>query len=110
MSFIGLRVRIHESVLSLILRISIQSYLLGDAAVFLFIQERVSKIKRVALVGYGFLLSAIIGVIAAIFLILEGFTSELIWSSNNRLLESMLVIGGSFILYFLLKLDRKSVV
>ncbi len=103
MSFIGLRVRIHESVLSLILRISIQSYLLGDAAVFLFIQERVSKIKRVALVGYGFLLSAIIGVIAAIFLILEGFTSELVWSSNNRLLESMLVIGGSFILYFLLK-------
>lgn len=49
------------------------------------------------------MLSTVIGVIAASFLILEGFTSELIWSSNNKLIETLLVIMGSVILYFLLK-------
>ncbi|WP_223876510.1 chloride channel protein [Companilactobacillus huachuanensis] len=51
---------------------------------------------------YGFLLSAIIGVIAGLFLILEGITSEAVWSSNNRLVEAVLVIIGSLILYLLL--------
>ena len=48
------------------------------------------KIKRLALLIYGLILSAVIGLIAAVFLILESFTSELVWSSNNQLLETLL--------------------
>lgn len=62
-----------------------------------------SEIKRFFLVIYGLILSTVIGVIAAVFLVLEGFTSELIWSSNNKAIEALLVIIGSVILYFLLK-------
>lgn len=61
------------------------------------------KIKRLALLIYGLILSAVIGLIAAVFLILEGFTSELVWASNNQLLETLLVIIGSGILYILVR-------
>lgn len=65
--------------------------------------ERVSAIKRFVLVVYGFILSAIIGVIAAIFLVVEGFTSELVWSSYNQVIEIGLIFAGSCLLYYLLK-------
>ncbi|GEO64515.1 hypothetical protein [Companilactobacillus nantensis] len=60
-------------------------------------------IKRFVLVVYGFILSAIIGIIAAIFLVLEGFTSELVWSNHNQILEIGLIFLGSLLLYYLLK-------
>lgn len=59
--------------------------------------------KRIALVSYGLILSAVIGVIAALFLIIENLLSELVWMTNNQLLQILLVVVGSFILYFLLK-------
>jgi len=65
--------------------------------------KEMAEIKQVALLFYGFLLSAIIGVIAAVFLVLEGFTTKLVWSSHNQILESVLVIIGTFILYYLLR-------
>lgn len=65
--------------------------------------EKVKKIKRVFLFSYGLLLSAVIGIIAATFLILESFMSELVWSGDNFLVHTLLVIIGSGILYLLLK-------
>lgn len=60
-------------------------------------------IKRVVLVAYGFILSAIIGLIAATFLVVEGFTSKLVWSSHNQIIEIGLIFLGSLVLYYLLK-------
>ncbi|KRK95331.1 chloride channel protein [Companilactobacillus futsaii] len=60
-------------------------------------------IKRIALVSYGLILSAVIGVIAALFLIIENLLSELVWMTNNQLLQILFVIVGGFILYSLLK-------
>ena len=59
--------------------------------------------KRIALVSYGLILSAVIGVIAALFLIIENLLSELVWMTSNQLLQILLVVIGGFILYFLLK-------
>ncbi|WP_201307272.1 chloride channel protein [Companilactobacillus farciminis] len=59
--------------------------------------------KRLALFSYGLILSAVIGVIAALFLIIENLLSELVWTTNNQLLQILLVAVGGFILYFLLK-------
>ena len=55
--------------------------------------------KRLALFSYGLILSAVIGVIAALFLIIENLLSELVWMTNNQLLQILLVAVGGFILY-----------
>lgn len=60
-------------------------------------------IKRLALLGYGLALSAVIGIIAAAFLILEGLMTDLVWSSHNQIFETFLVIVGSIILYYLVR-------
>lgn len=60
-------------------------------------------IKKVLFVGYGLILSAIIGLIAADFLVIEGFMTKVIWLSNSYVFQTFLIIVGSFILYFLLK-------
>lgn len=60
-------------------------------------------IKKVLFVGYGLILSAIIGLIAAAFLVIEGFMTKVIWLSNSYVFQTFLIIVGSFILYFLLK-------
>lgn len=52
--------------------------------------------------GYGLYLSAVIGVIAAAFLILEGLLSDLIWTDSNHIFQTILIIIGSGFLYFLL--------
>lgn len=52
--------------------------------------------------GYGLYLSAVIGVIAAAFLILEGLLSNLIWTDSNHIFQTILIIIGSGFLYFLL--------
>ncbi|MFH5812005.1 chloride channel protein [Companilactobacillus sp. FL22-1] len=60
------------------------------------------QIKRLAMFGYGLYLSAVIGVIAAAFLILEGLLSDLIWTDSNHIFQTILIIIGSGFLYFLL--------
>lgn len=52
--------------------------------------------------GYGLYLSAVIGVIAAAFLILEGLLLDLIWTDSNHIFQTILIIIGSGFLYFLL--------
>ncbi|KRN98681.1 chloride channel protein [Companilactobacillus kimchiensis] len=60
-------------------------------------------IKDIILIVYGLFLSAVIGLIAAAFLITEGFFSDIVWVSNNQILQIILIIIGSGILYYLLK-------
>lgn len=60
-------------------------------------------IKKVLFVSYGLLLSAIIGLIAAAFLVIEGFLTKVVWLSNSHIFQTVLIVVGSFILYFLLK-------
>lgn len=60
-------------------------------------------IKKIIFVGYGFFLSAIIGLIAAGFLIIENFLTESVWSNNNQILQTILILIGSGILYYLLR-------
>lgn len=61
------------------------------------------NIKRVAMLSYGIFLSAVIGIVAAGFLIIENLLSEVVWSNSNHLLQTGLIVIGSGILYFLLK-------
>lgn len=70
---------------------------------FLNLREWVVAIKKVLFVSYGLLLSAIIGLIAAAFLVIEGFLTKIIWLSNSHFFQTFLIVVGSFILYFLLK-------
>lgn len=70
---------------------------------FVNLREWVKAIKKVLFVSYGLLLSAIIGLIAAVFLVVEGFLTKVAWISNNQIVQTLLIIIGSFILYFLLK-------
>lgn len=65
--------------------------------------QKVKTIKQTILLAYGLILSTVIGIIAAAFLVLEGELSELVWMSDNHLVEIALVIIGSALLYFLLK-------
>lgn len=60
-------------------------------------------IKKIVFVGYGLFLSAIIGLIAAAFLIVENYLTNSVWSNNNQLLETLLILFGSGILYYLLR-------
>lgn len=60
-------------------------------------------IKTFNLAIYGLLLSAVIGVIAAIFLVVEGLMTDLVWASNNHIIQTIIIIIGAGILYFLLK-------
>jgi H+/Cl- antiporter ClcA len=60
-------------------------------------------IKKIAFVSYGLFLSAVIGLIAAVFLVLENFITEIIWHGQNHLVQTFVVLVGSVILYFLLK-------
>lgn len=60
-------------------------------------------IKKIIFVCYGLFLSAIIGLIAAAFLILENFLTNSVWSNNNQILEALLILFGSGILYYLLR-------
>ena len=60
-------------------------------------------VKAILLFLYGLLLSAVIGVIAAAFLILEGAMTGLVWTSDNQVIQTILIIAGSVILYYLLK-------
>lgn len=60
-------------------------------------------VKGILLFLYGLLLSAVIGVIAAAFLILEGAMTGLVWTSDNQVIQTILIIAGSIILYYLLK-------
>lgn len=60
-------------------------------------------IKKILFVSYGLLLSAIIGLIAAAFLVIEGFLTKIVWLSNSHFFQIFLIVVGSFILYSLLK-------
>lgn len=60
-------------------------------------------VKGILLFLYGLLLSTVIGVIAAAFLILEGLMTDLVWVSNNQVIQTILIGVGSIILYYLLK-------
>ena len=60
-------------------------------------------IKKIAFVSYGLFLSAVIGLIAAVFLVLENFITEIIWHGQNHFVQTFVVLVGSVILYFLLK-------
>jgi len=60
-------------------------------------------IKHTYLVIYGLFLSMIIGIVAAVFLILENLLSEIVWSSHNQIIQTILIVVGSLILYYLLK-------
>jgi len=60
-------------------------------------------VKHVYLVIYGLFLSMVIGLIAAVFLILENGLTEIVWATHNQIIQIGLIIIGSFILYYLLK-------
>jgi len=60
-------------------------------------------VKKIVFVSYGLYLSAVIGIIAAIFLVLENGLTNIIWSNNNHLIQVILVVIGSVILYYMLK-------
>lgn len=84
-------------------RSSIFSKLFLECYNFCNLRRGMRNVKHLALFSYGLFLSAVIGIIAAIFLVLESGLSELVWSGNNQILQVGFVIIGSVLLYFLLK-------
>ncbi|RRK10325.1 chloride channel protein [Lactiplantibacillus garii] len=59
--------------------------------------------KRLSVTAYGLVLSALIGILASAFLIVEAAVSAVLWRSTNPGLQILVVAAGAGLLYVLLK-------